>query len=56
MDMQRVAQNTSGAGGRATVSIDPSLTRNLGLRFATVTRGVFDSSFDVTAVLAFNER
>ena len=56
MDMQLVPQYASGAGDRATVSIDPSLTQNLGLRFATVTRGIFDSSLDVTGVLAFNER
>lgn len=56
MDMQLVPQYAGGAGDRATVSIDPSLTQNLGLRFATVTRGIFDSSLDVTGVLAFNER
>jgi Cu(I)/Ag(I) efflux system membrane fusion protein len=56
MDMQLVPQYASGAGDRATVSIDPSLTQNLGLRFATVTRGIFVSSLDVTGVLAFNER
>jgi Cu(I)/Ag(I) efflux system membrane fusion protein len=56
MDMQLVPQYASGGSDRATVSIDPGLTQNLGLRFATVTRGVFDSSLDVTGVLAFNER
>jgi Cu(I)/Ag(I) efflux system membrane fusion protein len=56
MDMQLVPLYAGGAGDRATVSIDPSLTQNLGLRFATVTRGIFDSSLDVTGVLAFNER
>ncbi|WP_309676428.1 efflux RND transporter periplasmic adaptor subunit [Pseudomonas sp.] len=56
MDMQLVPQYASGSGDRATVSIDPSLTQNLGLRFATVTRGIFDSSLDVTGVLVFNER
>ncbi|MEB0024762.1 efflux RND transporter periplasmic adaptor subunit [Pseudomonas sp. MH9.2] len=56
MDMQLVPQYAGGAGDRATVSIDPSLTQNLGLRFATVTRGVLGSSLDVTGVLAFNER
>jgi Cu(I)/Ag(I) efflux system membrane fusion protein len=56
MDMQLVPQYASGAGDRASVSIDPSLTQNLGLRFATVTRGVFDSSLDVTGALTFNER
>lgn len=56
MDMQLVPQYAGAAGDRATVSIDPSLTQNLGLRFATVTRGIFDSSLDVTGVLGFNER
>ena len=56
MDMQLVPRYASGDEDRATVSIDPGLTQNLGLRFATVTRGVFDSSLDVTGVLAFNER
>ncbi|SDS11283.1 efflux RND transporter periplasmic adaptor subunit [Pseudomonas sp. Z003-0.4C(8344-21)] len=56
MDMQLVPQYAGGAGDRATVSIDPSLTQNLGLRFATVTRGIFDSNIDVTGVLGFNER
>ncbi|QKG67079.1 efflux RND transporter periplasmic adaptor subunit [Pseudomonas sp. B14-6] len=56
MDMQLVPQYAGGAGDRATASIDPSLTQNLGLRFATVTRGIFDSSLDVTGVLGFNER
>ncbi|WP_448694263.1 efflux RND transporter periplasmic adaptor subunit [Pseudomonas rhizophila] len=56
MDMQLVPQYASGAGDRASVSIDPSLTQNLGLRFATVTRGIFDSSLEVTGVLGFNER
>ena len=56
MDMQLVPQYAVDAGDRATVSIDPSLTQNFGLRFATVTRGIFDSSLDVTGVLGFNER
>jgi Cu(I)/Ag(I) efflux system membrane fusion protein len=56
MDMQLVPQYASGSSDPATVSIDPGLTQNLGLRFATVTRGGFDSSLDVSGVLAFNER
>ncbi|WP_433735820.1 efflux RND transporter periplasmic adaptor subunit [Pseudomonas putida] len=56
MDMQLVPQYASGAGDRASVSIDPSLTQNFGLRFATVTRGIFGSSLDVSGVLGFNER
>ncbi|WP_433766255.1 efflux RND transporter periplasmic adaptor subunit [Pseudomonas putida] len=56
MDMQLVPQYASDAGDRASVSIDPGLTQNLGLRFATVTRGTLESSLDVTGILAFNER
>ncbi|MFJ7312880.1 efflux RND transporter periplasmic adaptor subunit [Pseudomonas sp. NPDC098747] len=56
MDMQLVPQYASAAGDSAAVTIDPGLTQNLGLRVATVTRGTFDSSLDVTGVLAFNER
>lgn len=56
MDMQLVPQYANGADDHGTVNIDPGLAQNLGLRFATVSRGVFESSLDVTGVLAFNER
>lgn len=56
MDMQLVPQYANGAGDRATVTIDPGLTQNLGLRTVAVTRGVLDSHLDVTGILAFNER
>ncbi|WP_085708361.1 MULTISPECIES: efflux RND transporter periplasmic adaptor subunit [unclassified Pseudomonas] len=56
MDMQLVPRYASEGAGNATVSIDPGLTQNLGLRTATVVRGAFSSSLDVTGVLDFNER
>ncbi|AXI61333.1 efflux RND transporter periplasmic adaptor subunit [Pseudomonas kribbensis] len=56
MDMQLVPRYASEGAGNATVSIDPGLTQNLGLRTAMVVRGRFSSSLDVTGVLAFNER
>lgn len=56
MDMQLVPQYADAAGDRAAISVDPSQTQNLGLRLATVTRGVLTSSLDVVGVLAFNER
>lgn len=56
MDMQLVPQYADGATRGAAISIDPGLTQNLGLRLATVTRGVLASSLDVVGVLAFNER
>ena len=56
MDMQLVPQYAGDKGDQASISIDPDLTQNLGLRVATVTRGVFESSIDASGVLAFNER
>lgn len=56
MDMQLVPQYTDDKGDQASISIDPGMTQNLGLRVATVTRGVFESSIDASGVLAFNER
>lgn len=56
MDMQLVPQYADDASSGAAISIDPSLTQNLGLRLATVTRGALTSSLEVTGVLAFNER
>ena len=56
MEMQLVPQYTDDKGDQASISIDPGMTQNLGLRVATVTRGVFESSIDASGVLAFNER
>ncbi|MBK3468593.1 efflux RND transporter periplasmic adaptor subunit [Pseudomonas sp. MF6776] len=56
MDMQMVPQYADSKEDSATVRIDPSLTQNLGVRLATVSRGVFASSLDVVGVLVFNER
>lgn len=56
MDMQLVPQYADAAGDSAAVSIDPSLTQNLGLRLATVSRGALASSVEAVGVLAFNER
>jgi len=56
MDMQLVPRYASEGAGNATVSIDPGLSQNLGLRTATVVRGRFSSSLDVSGVLSFNER
>lgn len=56
MDMQLVPQYADAATDSAAISIDPSLTQNLGLRLAAVTRGVLTSNLDVVGVLTFNER
>ncbi len=56
MDMELKPRYADAAADSAAISIDPSLTQNLGLRVATVTRGVLTSNLDVVGVLAFNER
>jgi len=56
MEMQLVPRYASGGEGSATVSIDPGLSQNLGLRVAPVSRGAFTSNLDVSGVLGFNER
>lgn len=56
MDMQLVPQYADGGGDTASVRIDPSLTQNIALRLATVSKGSMASSVSVVGVLAFNER
>ncbi len=56
MDMQLVPQYASGDRDAAVLQIDPGVTQNLGVRLAAVTRGVVDSTLDVTGLLTFNER
>ncbi|MFU4581438.1 efflux RND transporter periplasmic adaptor subunit [Pseudomonas aeruginosa] len=56
MDMELVPQYADAAADSAAVSIDPSLTQNLGLRLASVTRGPLANSIEVVGVLALNER
>ncbi|WP_028623762.1 efflux RND transporter periplasmic adaptor subunit [Pseudomonas sp. Ant30-3] len=56
MDMELKPRYADAAADSAAISIDPSLTQNLGLRLATVTRGALASSLDVVGVLAFDER
>ncbi|AZE48636.1 Cobalt/zinc/cadmium efflux RND transporter, membrane fusion protein, CzcB family [Pseudomonas chlororaphis] len=59
MDMQLVPRYAEGQGAQGdgvAVRIDPGLAQNLGLRLASVTRGVLASSVDAVGVLAFNER
>jgi len=56
MDMQLVPQYADAKGDSAAVRIDPSLTQNLGVRLATVSRGSLTSNLDVVGVLALNER
>ena len=56
MDMQMIPQYADTKGDSAAIRIDPSLTQNLGVRLASVSRGVFASTLNVVGVLAFNER
>ena len=56
MDMELLPRYADSSADNAAMSIDPGLTQNLGLRLATVTRGLLASSLDVVGALAFNER
>ncbi|WP_323990247.1 efflux RND transporter periplasmic adaptor subunit [Pseudomonas canadensis] len=56
MDMQLVPRYAEGAAGSAAVQIDPRVAQNLGVRLATVTRGVLASTLELSGILAFNER
>ncbi|MDR9879179.1 efflux RND transporter periplasmic adaptor subunit [Pseudomonas allii] len=58
MDMQLVPRYADGAGAAATpaVQIDPGLAQNVGVRLASVSRGVLTSSLNLSGILGFNER
>ncbi|QJI28579.1 efflux RND transporter periplasmic adaptor subunit [Pseudomonas sp. ADAK18] len=58
MDMQLVPRyaDADEKSDSATLRIDPSLTQNIGMRLASVTRGVLTSSLELPATLAFNDR
>lgn len=56
MDMQLVPRYADEGGDSAAVSIDASITQNLGMRLAPVTRGALASSLEATGNLTFNSR
>jgi Cu(I)/Ag(I) efflux system membrane fusion protein len=56
MDMQLVPKYADEGPGGAGVQIDPARAQNLGVRLATVERGVLPSGVSVTGVIGFNER
>lgn len=56
MDMQLVPRYADAGGDSAAVSIDPSISQNLGMRLASVTRGSAASSLEVVGSLALNSR
>jgi Cu(I)/Ag(I) efflux system membrane fusion protein len=56
MDMDLVPRYADEGGNGASMSIDPSVTQNLGMRLATATRESISQSLEATGALMFDER
>src|SRR5882672_2627524 len=56
MDMQLVPVYADEAGGEGTVSIDPRVVQNLGIRTAEVVKGSLAPRLEVVGNIAYNER
>ena len=56
MDMQLVPVYADEGGDEGTVSINPRIQRNLGIRTAEVTKGSLASSIEAVGNVAYNER
>lgn len=61
MDMQLVAKyaddgNDAGAASATSIKIDPSITQNLGVRVAPVSRGELDNRITVAGTIQLNDR
>ncbi|NKQ13217.1 efflux RND transporter periplasmic adaptor subunit [Pseudomonas sp. SST3] len=56
MDMDLVPRYADEGGNGASMSIDPSVMQNLGMRLATATRESISQSLEATGALMFNER
>ena len=56
MDMELIPRYADEGSDGASISIDPSVTQNLGVRFATVTRESISQSLEATGALMFDER
>ena len=56
MDMELVPKYADGGGDVSTIKIDPSVSQNLGVRLATVTRTSVGSTVQATGIVEFNER
>ncbi len=56
MDMQLVPRYADEGGDAASISIDPGVTQNLGVRLATVSRGELASRIEAVGVLGYNAR
>lgn len=56
MDMALVPKYADEGDDATAIKIDPTVTQNLGVRLARVTRGTLASTLDAVGVLVFNER
>ncbi|WP_296217281.1 efflux RND transporter periplasmic adaptor subunit [Pseudomonas sp. UBA2684] len=56
MDMQLVPRYADEGGDSAAISINASITQNLGMRLAPVTRGTLANSLEAVGNLTFNSR
>lgn len=56
MDMALVPKYADGDGESGGIKIDPTITQNLGMRLAPVTKISLASQIDATGVIGFNER
>ncbi len=56
MNMDTIPKYADEAGAANGVRIDPSLTQNLGVRFATARSGMLEGDLRATAVIDFNQR
>ena len=56
MDMQLVPRYAEETDTGNTVRIDPALTQNIGMRFATVTSGTYAAEINAVGTLTYNER
>lgn len=56
MDMQLVPVYADGSGDSGSVSIDPRVQQNLGIRIAAITKGNLASNLDAVGNVAYNER
>ena len=56
MDMDLVPRYADEGGDSASVSIDPAIAQNLGMRLATARSEAFDDSVEAVGALAFNGR
>ncbi len=56
MDMQLVPKYADEEDAATTVMIDPGQIQNIGMRLATVTRGIFTAEINAVGTLSYNDR